>query len=289
MARRGNRPIVWPRPLYSRGGKASGTRPWRAARDIIDWSLKGRSIFDRERPLAPRTLARILEGLRRFGGEELRPFLVLMERGGGTRGVDEPIPTITTARGCSMGVAEPFILAPDGVFGGNAPHAVDDPLPTITAGRGGGHLIEPFLVPNFGERDGQTPRCHSVGNPLPSVTSHGAGAVVEPFLTSYYGTSTVSSVDVPVPTVTTRDRFALVQPVINGRALDIRFRMLEPKELAAAMGFPADYTFSGNRTDVVRQIGNAVAVQTARWLCLSVLGGAPNPTGQSVLPEEAVA
>ena len=329
LARRGNRPIVWPRPLYSRGGKVPGTRPWRAARDIIDWSLKGRSIFDRERPLAPRTLARILEGLRRFGGEELRPFLVLMESGGGTRGVDEPIPTITTARGGSMGVAEPFILAPDGVFGGNAPHAVDDPLPTITAGRGGGHLIEPFIVrtnfhpsdgrlgaaprsvgdplptvlgssaglavaepfivPNFGERDGQTPRCHSVGNPLPSVTSHGAGAVVEPFLTSYYGTSTVSSVDVPVPTVTTRDRFALVQPVINGRALDIRFRMLEPKELAAAMGFPADYAFSGNRTDVVRQIGNAVAVQTARWLCLSVLGGAPNPTGQSVLPEEAVA
>lgn len=365
MARRGNRPIVWPRPLYSRWGRTPGTRTWRAARDIIDWSLKGRSIFERERPLAPRTLARIMEGLRRFGGDELRPFLVLMEHGGGTRSVEEPLPTITTARGGSMGVAEPFtigvcgrnlapksveepiptlthratrwliehevqpftvstdrpetnrslprstdepiatvvannerialaqpfILSPEGVFRGNAPHGVDDPLPTITAGRGGemGLVAEAFLIPNFGERDGQAPRCHSVREPLPSVTSHGAGAVVEPFLTLYHGTSTVSSIEAPVPTVTTKDRFALVQPVIDGRVLDIRFRMLEPKELAAAMGFPQNYVFTGNRTDIVRQIGNAVAVQTARWLCHSLLGGAPNPAGQSTLCEEVAA
>ena len=364
MARRGNRPIVWPRPLYSRGGKAAGTKPWRAARDIIDWSLKGKSIFDRERPLAPRTLARIMEGLRRFGGDELRPFLVLMEHGGGTRSVDEPIPTITTARGGAMGVAEPFTvgvcgrsLAPRSVgepmptlttrstrwliehelqpftvttdrpktnrsaprsteepiatvvanntrIGlaepfiirtnfhpsngriGAAPRTVKEPLPNVLGANVGLGVAEPFLVPNFGERDGQAPRTHAVGDPLPSVTSHGAGILVEPFLTSYYGTSTVSSIEAPVPTVTTKDRFGLVQPVINGRALDIRFRMLEPRELAAAMGFPGNYAFSGNRTDIVRQIGNAVAVQTARWLCRALLGGVPNPYGRSVLDGE---
>ena len=364
MARRGNRPIVWPRPLYSRGGKAAGTKPWRAARDIIDWSLKGRSIFDRERPLAPRTLARIMEGLRRFGGDELRPFLVLMEHGGGTRSVDEPVPTITTARGGAMGVAEPFTvgvcgrsLAPRSVgepmptlttrstrwliehelqpftvttdrpktnrsaprsteepiatvvanntrIGlaepfiirtnfhpsngriGAAPRTVKEPLPNVLGANVGLGEAEPFLVPNFGERDGQAPRTHAVGDPLPSVTSHGAGILVEPFLTSYYGTSTVSSIEAPVPTVTTKDRFGLVQPVINGRALDIRFRMLEPRELAAAMGFPGNYAFSGSRTDIVRQIGNAVAVQTARWLCRALLGGVPNLYGRSVLDGE---
>ena len=393
MARRGNRPVVWPQPLFSRRGRAPGTRTWRAARDIIDWSLKGKSIFERERPLAPRTIARIVEGLRRFGGDELRPFLVLMEHGGGIRSVEDPVPTITTARGGSMGVAEPFTigvcgrnLAPKSVdepiptlthrstrwliehevqpftvstdrpetnrslprsteepiatvvannerialaqpfilsqASGGAPRGVTEPVPTIPCGgahmlveagfifpplgfrarggkanvprslnnplqtitsRGGGHLVEPFIVPNFGERQGQAPRTHSIADPLPSPTSHGAGRLVEPFLTSYYGTSTVSSIEAPVPTVTAHDRFALVQPVINGRALDIRFRMLEPRELAAAMGFPSDYEFTGNRTDVVRQIGNAVAVQTARWLCRSLLGGAPNPAGQSVL------
>ncbi len=92
-----------------------------------------------------------------------------------------------------------------------------------------------------------------------------------------------------MPTVTTKDRFALVQPVINGRALDIRFRMLDPRELAAAMGFPTDYAFAGNRTDVVRQIGNTVAVQTARWLCLALLGGTPAPVSLPIPGAEALA
>lgn len=320
MARRGNKPIIWPRPVRSRGGRAPGTRPWKAARDIIDWSLKGQSIFGRKRPLAGRTLARIVEGLRRFGGKELRPFLVLMEHGGGTLSVDSCLPTITAARGGSMGLAEPFILSPEGVFRGNAPRGVDDPVGTITQ-RGGGHLVEafvvrtnfhpadgrmgaaprsvddplptvlssseglglaePFIVPNFGERFGQAPRLHSVAQPLPTVTSHGAGALVEPFLTTYYRAGGVSSVGDPAPTVTTKDRIALVQPVVNGMVLDIRFRMLEPHELAAAMGFPADYGFAGTRADVVRQIGNAVSVETARWLCLALLGG--NSVPRSVL------
>ncbi|MEM9597412.1 MAG: DNA cytosine methyltransferase [Acidobacteriota bacterium] len=49
--------------------------------------------------------------------------------------------------------------------------------------------------------------------------------------------------------------------------------MLQPRELAAAQGFPADFQFAGTKTDVVRQIGNAVPVHTAESLCLEVLGG----------------
>lgn len=60
----------------------------------------------------------------------------------------------------------------------------------------------------------------------------------------------------------TKHRHALVQPIVevNGDryALDIRFRMLQPHELAAAQGFPRGYEFAGNKTQRVRQIGNAV-------------------------------
>ena len=52
--------------------------------------------------------------------------------------------------------------------------------------------------------------------------------------------------------------------------MDIRFRMLQPRELAAAMGFD-DYSFAGNKTEQVRQIGNAVAVRTAQALCDQIL------------------
>jgi site-specific DNA-cytosine methylase len=48
-----------------------------------------------------------------------------------------------------------------------------------------------------------------------------------------------------------------------GVVADILFRMLQPHELAAAMGFPAGYKFCGNREDVVKQIGNAVEVNKA--------------------------
>ncbi len=45
--------------------------------------------------------------------------------------------------------------------------------------------------------------------------------------------------------------------------------MLEPHELAAAMGFTSEeaaYEFAGTKTDIIRQIGNAVPVNTAAAL-----------------------
>jgi site-specific DNA-cytosine methylase len=37
------------------------------------------------------------------------------------------------------------------------------------------------------------------------------------------------------------------------------------------MSFPSDYKFTGNRGEIVKQIGNAVPVRTARALCLAML------------------
>ncbi|MGH6981817.1 MAG: DNA cytosine methyltransferase [Stellaceae bacterium] len=51
--------------------------------------------------------------------------------------------------------------------------------------------------------------------------------------------------------------------------------MLEPHELAAAMGF-ADgeiaYEFAGNKTEIIKQIGNAVPVNTAAALVGAMFG-----------------
>ena len=53
--------------------------------------------------------------------------------------------------------------------------------------------------------------------------------------------------------------------------MDIRFRMLQPHELAAAMSFDSGYHFAGNKTDKIKQIGNAVPVRTAAALCRALL------------------
>jgi len=125
---------------------------------------------------------------------------------------------------------------------------------------------EPFLVVLRG-----TGKSRSLDKPLPTETTSGTHfALIEPFLINYYGNGDAYSVDIPLGTVTTKDRFALIEP--DGEfALDIRFRMLQPHELAAAQGFPQNYKFCGTKTDITRQIGNAVPVNLSRELALTVL------------------
>jgi DNA (cytosine-5)-methyltransferase 1 len=55
---------------------------------------------------------------------------------------------------------------------------------------------------------------------------------------------------------------------------DILFRMLHWRELARAMSFSdadSDYEFAGTKTEITKQIGNAVPVRTARALVAAAL------------------
>jgi DNA (cytosine-5)-methyltransferase 1 len=301
QARRGNKPIIWPKQTHSKQGGRDlfgGLKKWRAAREVIDWNLPSESIFSRKRPLKPATMRRIVEGLRKFGGPDIQPFLVQLTHGVRLGSVDAPYQTITGANRGEIGIAQPFMVgmehggrvvdagqpmptittAKGGAFGVVEPvltvlrnHAdgqsLNGPMPTITAGGGHIGITEAFIL---GQQSGATAR--PVSQPVPTVTTDGAISLTEAFLTQYYGSGDgIASVDAPVPTVTTRDRFALVQPVINGLALDIRFRMLQPHELSAAMSFPKGYEFTGNKGQQIKQVGNAIDVSMARALGLSIL------------------
>ena len=68
--------------------------------------------------------------------------------------------------------------------------------------------------------------------------------------------------------------YSMEKPMVEfepGKFLDIHFRMLHWRELAAATGFPKDYDFAGNREEIVKQIGNAVPIGTARTLCETLI------------------
>jgi DNA (cytosine-5)-methyltransferase 1 len=135
-------------------------------------------------------------------------------------------------------------------------------------------LVDPFIVSaNHGKND---LRSYSINSPLPTVTKVKSLALVEPFLVEYYGTGGALSLKEPLKTQTGHDRFGLVEPFIfqhedKTYRLDIRFRMLQPNELARAMSFPDDYKFQGNREQIVKQIGNAVPVKIANALCKALL------------------
>lgn len=254
--------IVWP--------AASHAGRWRPAREIINWDNKGASIRNRRRPLAARTLDRIEAGLRKFGGE---PFIAVLrgthesQAGSWAKSVDDPLGTIS-AGGIHAGLCEPFLIPME--HSGRQPvRSMGEPLPTITTARGGAFgLCEPFVV-QVAHAGSDGTRVRGMGEPLPTIPAGHRGelALCEPFLTKYYGCGDgAKSVSDPLDTITARDRFALVEP----SGMDIRFRMLQPDELAAAMGFDG-YEFAGTKTDQVRQIGNAVAVRTAEALCGAML------------------
>lgn len=326
--------LPWPEPTHCPGGSSTlfgELKPWRAAREIIDWTLRGESIAGRKRPLSENTLRRIAAGLRKFcgkaftvrlktaqdlarplgtvtaGGENhalCEPFVMQMSQTGSNgdrmRPVSEPLTTVTTADDMAVchhflvptnygeregqaprthsvdeplptvvgttshGVVQPFIL-PHRQFDGMQVDDVDNPLRTITALNGGNNaLVEPYIIPT---NHGNDTRSHSVNIPMPTITTVDAWGLIEPFLVAYYGTGGAEGVDDPLDTITARDRFGLV----DGHILDIRFRMLQPHELAAAMGFPSTYVFKGNREQRVKQIGNAVAVGIAEALCAAIL------------------
>lgn len=226
QAVRGGRRIVWPDATHTEQADLFGRPKWRSAESaVIDWTIPTPAIADRKRPLAPKTMARIREGLRRYGGG---PFVVAMEHGGRTVDADAPLPTVTCAKGGAMGVA---FLINTAHSGDRKPHDVANPLPAVCGNRGDLALV-----------------------------------------IEYYGNGQARPVTEPLPTVTCNDRFALVE----FRPDRVGFRMLQPHELARAQGFPSDYQFTGNKTEVVRQIGNAVPCGFARALITAHLTSSPD-------------
>lgn len=109
---------------------------------------------------------------------------------------------------------------------------------------------------------------HRLGDPLQTITGGGNHfAAVTAFMIKYYGTAVGHSLDTPAHTVTGNDRFGLVT-LLNREwgIVDIGMRMLNPRELARAQGFPEDYDLLEDRLPKhvqVKMIGNSVPPELA--------------------------
>jgi len=222
----------------------------------------------------------------RGAGYVIEPFVLSRQGGGAPRSVDEPTPAqvakhshllITSYYGASRtaGCGDdplPTVTTKDrfGVVvpvthsqGGNGGRSIDDPIPTITTAKGG----EFALVMPVTHHDGSD-RSRDVSEPLPTVTGANRGELA--FIAAQFGeregqAPRVHDIEEPAPTICATGRVNLVEAAAEGesRGYDILFRMLEPHELAAAMGFNTDeatYEFAGTKTEKIKQIGNAVSV-----------------------------
>jgi len=229
------------------------------------------------------------------------------------KSVDEPLGTIH-AGGGNFGIAQPFVLSQ---ASGGAPRAASEPLPTIVTGgeRGSGTAL---ISPYYGSGSGET--CVSAEEPLPTVTSKGRFGIVVP-ITHADGSNRARDVESdPLPTLTTANRGELAfitaqhgerrgqaprvhdigrpAPTIAASGhvdlvegtdhYDILFRMLEPHELAAAMGFNTEdqvYEFAGTKTEMVKQIGNAVSVEMMEAEVTAIMADAA-PKMRAPVPAE---
>lgn len=291
---------------------AGKLQPWRTAADVIDWSIPCPSIFERKRPLAENTLRRIAKGLERFVINAAEPFIVKCNHTSSRtvydcfrgQGINEPLQTVTATPGFAL--VQPQ-LSPFITEHANASHQrnmpADEPLRTICAQVKGGHfaLVSAFLAKHYtgvvgaelttplptvttvdhnalvtshlvklrSNCDGQ-----DVRDPLHTITTGGHFGEVRAFLLKYYGTNIGHAADEPLQTVTTKHRFGLV--TVHGedyQIVDIGMRMLEPHELFAAQGFPADYVIDHDatgkkftKTAQVARCGNAVCPPLAAAL-----------------------
>lgn len=260
---------------------------FRPASDIIDWSLEGTRIGDRSRPLAAKTMARIQAGIDRYWS----PVAVPVEGRDGKQAapVDAPLRTMTTRN-------ETGLAVPCGGTWRTKATTLADPLPTRTTTETDGIAVAPFIA----ELRGGSSDARSTDDPLSTVTAsgnHHALCTTDALTMTYYGNGGVRPADEELSTVTTVEKHALIMRNNRGGAEmstpvsdpvrtvtttghqslldserptvdidDVRFRMLEPAEIIAAMDFPSDYTVLGNRREKVRMAGNAVTPPAARDL-----------------------
>lgn len=216
IARRRGR-IHWPEQTHAKdanktGDLFRGLKPWRGAREIIDWSLKGESIFTRKKPLAKNTLARIEAGLRKFGGQAAEPFLVILKGRSTAADIDQPLPTIT-AQNRHLAVCEPFMVGLEQTKS-NSPQvrSVGEPTQSITtAGRIG--LVEPFMVPIDQKSQGDR-GARPVSEPVPTIITQPRIGLVEPFILQQQSGGVPRSTKEPLPAIAAKGAQALVQPFI---------------------------------------------------------------------------
>ena len=245
IARCDGKPIVWPEPTHgpadSEEVKAGLLKPYVGAYTQLDFSLPCPSIFDTSeeikekygiravRPLAPKTLNRIVRGLIKFILDNPEPFIVPNHS--------------ETAQGEVRG------------------QTIEDPIMTVDGSNRYG-LVTSFLSKFYKSGTGQDLR-----EPLHTITtSPGHFGEVRAFLIKYYGDTTGQDIKKPLDTVTTKDRFGLVTiEGVDYQIVDIGLRMLEPRELYGCQGFPDDYIidhdYTGKtypRSEQVRRCGNAV-------------------------------
>ena len=235
--------------------------------ECIDWSIPCPSIFmtqaeakklglDVKRPLAEATMRRIAAGIQRYVLDAAEPFLVSnhsAKRVGDDRvaSLTAPLPTQTAEN--RFGLVAPVLVPRYGERPTQAPRALpaNAPMPTIVPTQNGASLVAAFMAQHNTDVVG-----HHMTEPVSTIVGKGCTQAlvttqlapegskkVRAFLMKYHTNGGQwNRLNDPMPTVVTKDSIGLV--TVHGEEYeiaDIGMRMLSPRELYRAQGFPDSY------------------------------------------------
>lgn len=287
IARCDGQPIVWPDGDYAdpKGLEvAAGVKkPWRPVADVLNFDLPCPSIFDTSeeimekygiravRPLSDKTMRRIFRGLQKFVIDNPEPYIVKNtafnliqyhdeQRKCDVRGqnMDEPVRTLDASN--RYGLVSAFLN--EYYTRDNANQAVDRPGHTVTV-KDRSALCTAYITQFNNHCDGSR-----VDEPIGTMTakSNHFGEIMAYLIKYYNSEENLEPVDKPLHTITAHDRMGLV--TVHGQdyqIADIGLRMLTPRELFDAQGFPHDYIIDVDadgkeypRSEQVARCGNAV-------------------------------
>lgn len=255
-AKRGEHALVVPSLIDAAHGEVSPSGVRR----------RGRGHHDIKRPLG--TIA--------ASGNQALVGATLIQTGYGERqgqaprvpGLDKPLGTLVS--GQKHGLVSAFLAQHNTEqVGFNAGRRADQPVSTITASGSHQQVVASHLVKLRGTcKDGQR-----TDAPAPTITGGGWHVgEVRAFLVKYYSEGGQwQSPGEPMHTVPTKDRMGLVTVAGEEYAIaDIGMRMLQPRELYRAQGFPEDYridiSYGGKpltKIAQVRMCGNSVSPPVA--------------------------
>lgn len=317
IARCDGEAIRWPErthaPADSAEVKSGRLLPWRAAAEIIDWTVPMYSVFDSKqeirekygveavRPLAENTMRRIIRGVDKFTIRSGKPFIVECNHSGTGHIFAAGSPLSTITQKCTKGICSAnFIQYHSEQTETVRANRISEPLPTVDASNRYG-LTAAHLTEYYGNG---VPI--DLSEPMRTITSHDREALTAVHIVEFKGQSTGQHPEEPLNTITAGGgEFALasariekyesrtelvhwpeIRSLLNkycGYQLkddeillirirefwyyisDISMRMLTPRELYAAMGFPPDYVIDRDYTGrpypksaQVARCGNAV-------------------------------
>lgn len=224
----------------------------------------------------------------------IAPFLTEFANASHQRnwGIFEPLTTICAqVKGGHHALVAPMLVhighgegTPDSPRWSQGFDCVSQPLGTVTASGAQRNLVTAYMMQangGFNETAG-----HDLRGPLTTITNKGSqqqlvtaelskenmdGALrVAAFLINYYGgNGDARDITAPIDTLTTKDRLALVTVWVKGEPwviVDIKMRMLYPRELYLAQGFPQSYIIDRGhdgkpltKTEQVHMCGNSVS------------------------------